>query len=74
MRKEQELAEGAQGCFGKAKDNEMLFILRAQDFTSPQIVLEWIKLNFNNCPDDKLTEAFNCALEMKKCSHRKSAD
>lgn len=74
MRKKDELAEGAQGCLGKAKDDEMLFILRAQDLTSPMVILEWIKLNFNNCPKEKLLEAFNCALEMKEHVARKLAD
>ncbi len=46
MRKKEELADGAKGCLGKAGDDEMLFILRAQDITSPIIVLEWIKMNF----------------------------
>lgn len=73
MRKKDELAEGAKGCLGKADDNEMLFILRAQDVTSPLIVLEWIKHNFH-CSDEKLREAFECALEMRRHKHTKAAD
>lgn len=74
MRKKDEMAEGAQGCLGKAKDDEMLFILRAQDISSPIIVLEWIKLNFLNCPKEKLVEAFNCALEMREHKNTRDAD
>lgn len=74
MRKKDELAEGANGCLAKAKDDEMLFILRAQDISSPIVVLEWMKLNFETCPEDKLREAFNCALEMKRQNVRKRAD
>jgi hypothetical protein len=61
-------------CIAKAADNEMLFVLRSQDITSPQLVLEWIKLNFETCPEDKLREAFNCAIEMKNWPNRKKAD
>lgn len=74
MRKKDELADGAKGCFAKAGDNEMLFILRAQDSTAPLTVLEWIKLNFETCSNEKLREAFECALEMKNNTIRKIAD
>lgn len=73
MKKSQELAEGAQGCLGKAKYDEMLFILRAQDVSSPKIVLEWIKENLH-CNDEKLREAFECVLVMKNTKNTKSAD
>ncbi len=74
MRKRDELKEGATGCLAKAENSEMLFILRAQDETSPIVVLEWIKLNFETCPDSKLREAFECALEMRSHHNRKPAD
>lgn len=74
MEKKDELAPGAKGCLAKASDNEMLFILRAQDVTSPLVVLEWMKLNFNNCPESKLREAFECAIKMKKHFGKKVAD
>lgn len=61
-------------CLNKAKDNEMLFVLRGQDMTSPQVILEWIKVNFNHLPEDKLNEAFNCALKMKETKGRKMPD
>lgn len=74
MIKSDELAKGATGCLAKAADDEMLFILRAQDFASPQVVLEWIKLNFNSCSEEKLMEAFKCALQMREHVNRKAAD
>lgn len=61
-------------CLRKAKDNEPIFVLRSQDFTSPQIVLEWIKVNFDTCPSEKLLAAFNTALDMKNWPERKAAD
>jgi hypothetical protein len=63
-------------CIRKAGDDEMLFVLRAQDKSSPKVVLEWLKLNWDN-PDmteAKLKEAFNAALEMRRFEHRKEAD
>jgi hypothetical protein len=74
MLKKDELLPGAKGCLGKAKDDEMLFILRAQDILAPIVVLEWIKLNFLNCPDDKLREAFEAAIKMKNYPGTKTAD
>ena len=74
MKKKDELKEGAKGCFAKAEDDEMLFVLRAQDKTAPLVILDWIKMNFENCPASKLREAFECALEMKNYHKRKSAD
>lgn len=74
MRKKDELAEGSKGCFAKAKDDEMLFVLRAQDISAPYAIIEWIKCNFHTCPEVKLREAFECALEMKKHPVHKKAD
>ena len=68
------MAPNAKGCLGKADDNEMLFILRAQDVTSPMVVLEWLKINFLNLPEEKAREAFECALEMRKHKNTKSPD
>lgn len=74
MRKKDEMAEGAQGCLGKAKDDEMLFIFRAQDVTAPLAVLEWMKINFHTLPEAKLREAFECIMEMRKHKNTKSPD
>lgn len=61
-------------CLLKAGEDEPIFVLRAQDFTSPQLILEWIKINFDTCPNEKLTMAFISALEMKEWPNRKTAD
>lgn len=58
----------------KAKDDEMLFILRGQDVTAPRTIMFWIAANIHNASDAKLRDAFECALEMKKTSNRKSPD
>lgn len=74
MRKKDELAKNAKGCLAKATPDEMLFILRAKDKSAPRVVLHWIAKNFENAPEEKLREAFECALEMKKYLGRKEAD
>jgi len=74
MQKKDELAEGAKGCLAKAAPDEMLFILRAQDKSAPKVVLHWIAKNFESTPEDKLREAFECALAMRKHHTRKDAD
>ncbi len=74
MRKKDELAKDSKGCFAKAGNNEMLFVLRAQDKTAPKVILHWIAKNFEDTPDEKLREAFECALEMKKHHSRKNPD
>ncbi len=73
MLKSDELAKDSTGSLAKAADNEMLFVLRAQDASSPQVIMEWIKLNLH-CSDEKLREAFECALTMNRSDNRKSAD
>lgn len=60
--------------FNKANKNEMLFILRAQDITSPKTIVAWIAENIDTAPDEKLIEALECALEMRRHNDRKSAD
>lgn len=61
-------------CLQKLKPGEPFFVLRGQDVSSPQVVLDWVAKNFENVPDDKLLEAFVCALKMKHYSPRKAAD
>ena len=56
----------------KAREDETLFILRGQDQSSPEIILQWIIRNMH-CSDEKLREAFECALDMKRES-LKAAD
>ena len=73
MRKHEEL-EKPDSTLSKTADDEMVFILRGQDVSSPRVILEWIKANILNAPDEKLREAFECALLMRKAKKRKSAD
>jgi len=63
-----------QGCLSKADQNEMLFILRAQDKTAPKVVLHWIAKNFDTAPIEKLTEAFDCAIQMRLHKTKKLPD
>ena len=58
----------------KADDDEMLFILRAQDKTAPKVILHWIAKNFETASENKLRDAFNCALQMKEHKFRKLPD
>jgi hypothetical protein len=58
----------------KIPDNELIFVLRAQDQSSPLIILEWIKENFESAPYEKLQEAFTIALGMREWPGRKRAD
>jgi len=58
----------------KADNEEMLFILRAQDISAPKTIIFWIAENIYNCSDDKLRGAFECALKMKTNAVRKSPD
>lgn len=71
MRKKREAVEGS---FAKAGDDEMLFVLRAQDKTAPLVILEWMKINFFTCPPSKLREAFDCLMEMRSHEGTKVPD
>ncbi|WP_234735301.1 hypothetical protein [Tellurirhabdus bombi] len=61
-------------CIENAAENEPIFVLRAQDASSPKVILHWIAKNFETCPDDKLIDAFNHAIKMKNWPDRKNAD
>jgi len=61
--------------FTKAKTRgEETFTLVEQDRTSPRTILFWIGENFETAPPEKLREAFERAMRMKECGHRKWAD
>jgi hypothetical protein len=53
-------------CLNKAFPDERLFILMTRDNTAPLVVLEWIKMNMFTQSEEKLKEAFETALEMKR--------
>lgn len=51
----------------KIADNEPVFVLRAQDKSAGKSVLQWIIDNYDNlnANENKLREAFDCAMEMR---------
>src|SRR5688572_10816852 len=53
-----------------AGDDEELFILMGRDSTAPEVVLEWIKLNFRKQPEEKLREAFDTAINLARSEAR----
>jgi hypothetical protein len=57
----------------KAGENEEIFVLRAQDASAPRAVILWIADNLN-ASDEKLRDAFECALRMRKHPKTKAAD
>lgn len=58
-------ATRGEGCLGKAKSDEPIFILRAQDNLAAQTVREWAKrAALRGCPDEKVTEAMELASKM----------
>jgi hypothetical protein len=62
-------------CYEKARANgEQTFTLRAQDQTSPAVIAEWIKLNIETAPADKLRDALEECLKMRQHSPRRMPD
>ena len=57
----------------KACDDEEIFVLRAQDSSAPRTVILWIADNLQ-ASDEKLRDAFECALKMRKHPNTKAAD
>lgn len=62
--------------FAKIEAEEEVFILRAQDVLAAKTVILWIAeyIEYPQCPDDKLREAFECALRMRKWKKKRLAD
>jgi len=57
-----------------AKDNEPIFVLRGQDKSSPKMILTWMAENFENLSSQRLQEAFDTAMAMKRYPNRKHPD
>jgi hypothetical protein len=57
----------------KTGDHEEIFVLRAQDASAPRSIVLWIADNLH-ASDDKLRDAFECALRMRKHPKTKAAD
>lgn len=53
-------------CLQRAKDDEPIFVLRAQDVTSPAVIVKWVELNLSSQPWEKLHGAVNIAKEMQE--------
>jgi hypothetical protein len=57
----------------KISDNEEIFVLRAQDQSAPRSVILWVADNLH-ASDEKLRDAFECALRMRRHPGKKPAD
>jgi hypothetical protein len=54
---EREMAARGEGCLGKAKDDEPVFVLRGQDRLMPTLVALWTELAEAHGAVAKVTEA-----------------
>lgn len=61
-------------CLKKVADDEMIFVLRAQDKSAPRVILHWMAKNFDFVSEEKLREAFEVAMEMKKWKNKRDPD
>lgn len=62
-------------CLSKVSDDEPIFVLRAQDMFSPELVREWARLaHEKGCPQWKIDEAIAIAEEMEQWPTRKYPD
>ena len=73
MRKIDEL-KNPNSTLSKTDENKIIFILRGRDMSSPKIIMEWIQTNMHHLTNEKLRDAFECALAMMKTPNRKSPD
>jgi hypothetical protein len=72
---EREKAFRGEGCLGKAKPDEPVFILRAQDKLAPLLVEEWaLRAQGFGCPQEKVDEARALAQAMREWPNRKNPD
>lgn len=62
------IAEKARG------RGQATFTLVEQDLTTPETICFWIMRNIETAPDDKLVDALQAALVMRKADGRKHAD
>jgi len=57
----------------KVLPDEPIFVLRAQDFSAPDVILDWITRN-PQLSESKRQEAFACSELMRQWKNRKVAD
>lgn len=70
-----EQALRGEGCLGKAKDNEPVFVLRAQDIHAADLVEKWaIWAEVGGCDPDKVDEAKTIVEDMRNWHPRKHPD
>jgi len=50
------------------------FTLVEQDLTTPAVICEWIKLNIETAPAEKLIDALAIAIKMRNYPRREHAD
>lgn len=67
-------SELKDGCFAKAKDNEPIFVLRAQDEIAPYIVTKWaetyrIICKINKCWGKNQKAKFNAAMKTSEAMY-----
>lgn len=70
-----EAAVRGEGCLGKAKDDEPVFVLRAQDIHAADLVEKWaIWAMAGDCSPDKVQMARDVAHAMRVWPDRKRPD
>jgi len=70
-----EQAARGEGCLGRAADDEPVFVLRAQDMLSPEIIDEWAeRAEQACCLAAKVAEARELANQMVHWPGRKLPD
>ena len=69
MIKSKELSD-PQSCMGRARQDEMTFVLLARDVAAPGAIREWCRLRClhgkNKSRDPQIIEALECALAMER--------
>ncbi len=68
MRKKDEMV--SNGCLGRARDDEMIFVLLGRDAAAPATIRFWIseriRLGRNHPDDAQVAEAESCARIMEE--------
>lgn len=53
-------------CLAKVDDDEPIFVLRAQDESAPERILDWIGINRRSLTEEHLREAFQCVDQFRE--------
>lgn len=69
MRKQFELND-SESCLNRAKDNEMVFVLRGHDVAAPYTIRAWVQMRVtmrkNKADDPEIIEALEAANIMER--------